>query len=169
MPLADNLTRIAKVLKSNGTAGEVIMSFPEWDPEEIKKNGPVFIFFDGLPVPFFIESIQPRGNVKAVVKLSGIDTFEDSEEIVGQAVYGDSGIYGSQDEESLDALVGWTVKDEKGLVVGEIVDYEDIPGNPCVWLETPDGEVMMPLHDDLIISADPHTFEIIMSIPEGLL
>ena len=169
MSSKDNLTRIAKVLKSNGTAGEVVMSFPEWDPEELKENGPVFIFFDGLPVPFFIESIQSRGNVKALVKLSGIDTFEDAEEIVGRAVYGDSAIYEDTPEESLEALVGWTVKDEQGNVLGEIVDYEDIPGNPCIWLDTEDGEVMLPLHDDLIVSADPDALEIIMVLPEGLL
>ena len=169
MPAADNLTRIAKVLKSNGTGGEVIMSFPEWGPEEIKKNGPVFIFYDGLPVPFFIEEITPRGNVKAVVKLSGIDSFEDAEEIVGCAVYGDSATYEDTPEESLEALVGWTVKDEQGNVLGEIVDYEDIPGNPCIWLDTEDGEVMLPLHDDLIVSADPDALEIIMVLPEGLL
>lgn len=140
MPSMDNLTRIAKVLKSNGTAGEVVMSFPEADPEVIQENGPVFICYDGLPVPFFIESIERRGSVKAVVKLSGIDSFEDAEEIVGRGVYGDSAIYEDTPEESLEALVGWTVKDEDGTVLGEIVDYEDIPGNPCIWLETEDGQ-----------------------------
>ena len=109
-----------------------------------------------------------RGTVKAVVKLSGIDSFEDAEEIVGRAVYGDSSIYEDTPEESLEALVGWTVKDEDGVVLGEIVDYEDIPGNPCIWLETEDGQVMLPLHDDLIISADPSSLELVMSLPEGL-
>ena len=72
-------------------------------------------------------------------------------------------------EESLEALVGWTVKDVEGNILGEVVDYEDIPGNPCIWLDTEDGEVMLPLHDDLIVSADPDALEIIMVLPEGLL
>ena len=45
--------RIAKVLKSNGISGDLLVSAPEVDLAEI--TGPVFIEFDGLPVPFFIE------------------------------------------------------------------------------------------------------------------
>jgi 16S rRNA processing protein RimM len=66
--------------------------------------------------------------------------------------------------------VGWTVCNAGGQTVGTVVDYEDIPGNPCLWVERPDGEqVLLPFHEDLILSMEESTQTITMSIPEGIL
>ena len=46
------MQKIAQVLKSNGTDGELLVSFFDIDPEEIDLQEPVFIYMDGLPVPF---------------------------------------------------------------------------------------------------------------------
>ena len=80
----------------------------------------------------------------------------------------------SVEEDGYAALVGWTVlmpaEDEEALVeVGEITDFLDIPKNPCIEVETINGAVMIPLHEDFIISLDPEYQEIIMQIPAGLL
>ena len=83
----DNLQQVAQVLKSNGTDGEFVMGFREIAPEDINLNEPVFIVFDGLPVPFYIESFTKRGNTKALVRLTDICSMEDVEEIAGKAVY----------------------------------------------------------------------------------
>ena len=53
--------------------------------------------------------------------------------------------------------------------VGEITDFIDIPNNPCIEVETENGAIMIPLHEDLILSVDPEYQEIIMQIPAGLL
>ena len=47
------MQRIAQVLKSNGRDGELLVSFTGIDPEDIDLEEPVFIEFDGLPVPFY--------------------------------------------------------------------------------------------------------------------
>ncbi len=220
------MQQIAQVLKSNGTDGELVMSFREIAPEDINLKEPVFIVFDGLPVPFFIESLVKRGNSKALVHLTGIKNQEDVEEIAGKAVYIEDDILPelSLEEDGFAALVGWTllmpaeipdqvgdddetVEDDKETVgddeeaveddesevgddeeavkddeeaslpaltgnlyvVGEITEYIDIPNNPCIEVETENGAVMIPLHQDLILSVDPEYQEIIMQIPAGLL
>jgi ribosomal 30S subunit maturation factor RimM len=53
--------------------------------------------------------------------------------------------------------------------VGEITDFMDIPNNPCIEVETENGAVIIPLHEDFILSIDPENQEIIMQIPAGLL
>ena len=85
------MQQIAQVLKSNGTDGELVMSFREIAPEDINLKEPVFIYFDGLPVPFFFESFHKRGNSKALVHLTDIRSQEDVEEIAGKAVYIEDG------------------------------------------------------------------------------
>ncbi len=175
----DNLQQIAQVLKSNGTDGELVMGFREIAPEDISLNEPVFIFFDGLPVPFFIESFTKRGNTKALVRLTDICSMEDVEEIAGKAVYieEDNLPEMSLEEDGYAALIGWMVltpedasdMDSDLYEIGEITDFIDIPNNPCIEVETENGAVMIPLHEDLILSVDQENLEIIMQIPAGLL
>ena len=177
----DNLQQVAQVLKSNGTDGELVMGFREIAPEDINLNEPVFIVFDGLPVPFFIESFTKRGNSKALVRLTDICSMEDVEEITGKAVYieEDNLPEMSLEEDGYAALIGWTlltpeIPDQVGddmevIEVGDITDFIDIPNNPCIEVETESGAVMIPLHEDLILSVDPEYQEIIMQIPAGLL
>ena len=109
------------------------MGFRDILPDDINLKEPVFIYFDGLPVPFFIESFTKKGNSKAIVRLTDICSMEDAEEVAGSAV------------------------------------FADIPGNPCIEVETENGEVMIPLHEDLILAVDPDNREIVLDIPEGLL
>ena len=178
----DNLQQIASVLKSNGTDGELVMGFREIAPEDINLKEPVFIIFDGLPVPFFIESFTKRGNSKALVHLTGICSMEDVEEIVGKGIYvEDSSLPEmSFEEDGYAALIGWMVltpdtsdqdDDFNGALyeVGEITDFMDIPNNPCIEVETENGAVILPLHEDFILGIDPENQEIVMKIPEGLL
>ena len=174
------MLQIAQVLKSNGTDGELVMGFREIAPEDINLQEPVFIIFDGLPVPFFIESFTKRGNSKALVRLTDICSQEDVDEIAGKAVYVDDSQIPemSLEEDGFAALVGWmllTPADDQAdddmelYEVGEITDFIDIPNNPCIEVETENGAVMIPLHEDFIMSVDPEYKEIIMQIPAGLL
>ena len=158
------------------------MSFREIAPEDINLKEPVFIIFDGLPVPFYIESFTKRGNSKALVRLTDISSMEDVEEIAGKAVYvhEDNLPEMTLEDDGYAALIGWTlltpVQDddesdsyEEFYEVGEITDFIDIPKNPCIEVETENGAVMIPLHEDFILSVDPEYQEIIMQIPAGLL
>ena len=213
------MQQVAQVLKSNGTDGELVLGFREIAPEDINLQEPVFIIFDGLPVPFYIESFTKRGNTKALVRLTDICSQEDVEEIAGKAVYveDESLPEMSLEEDGFAALVGWTlltpeIPDQVGddvetvgddvetvgddvetvgddvetvgddvedaslpaltgnlYEVGEITDFIDIPNNPCIEVETENGAVMIPLHEDLILSVDPEYQEIIMQIPAGLI
>ena len=177
----NNLQQIAQVLKSNGTDGELVLGFREIAPEDINLNEPVFIVFDGLPVPFFIESFAKRGNTKALVHLTDICSMEDVEEIAGKAVYVEVDALPemSLEEDGFAALIGWLLlapagddMDDDSMEVeevGEITDFIDIPNNPCIEVETKNGAVMIPLHEDLILSVDPENLEIVMQIPAGLL
>ena len=179
------MQQVAQVLKSNGTDGELVLGFREIAPEDINLQEPVFIIFDGLPVPFYIESFTKRGNTKALVRLTDICSQEDVEEIAGKAVYveDESLPEMSLEEDGFAALVGWTLltpvgdfstslemtEDVEIAEVGEITDFIDIPNNPCIEVETENGAVMIPLHEDLILSVDPEYQEIIMQVPAGLI
>ena len=97
---------IAKILKSNGTDGGILAGLRGVGLEEIDPRKPVFIEFDGLPVPFFVMS-----------------------SVVGKEILAEG------DEEGEDELdfTGWTLLN-RGTPVGEITGMEPIPGNLCLYL-----------------------------------
>ena len=159
------MLRVAQVLKSNGTDGELLLSFFDVAPEDMDLQEPVFIAFDGLPVPFYFESFTPKGTNRALVRLTGVRSLKDADELAGQAVYADY-----FEEEAEEDLVGWTLCNADGQAVGTVVDYEDIPGNPCLWVESPNGEqVLIPFHENLIVSIDQKTGTLTLNIPDGIL
>ncbi len=147
------------------------MSFRDIAPEEIDNEEPVYIYFDGLPVPFFIESFTTRGTNKALVHLTGIHNLEDAEEVVGQAVYADESLFEDEGDEEFDyeSLTGWTILNKDGNKVGTISGFEPIPGNPCVYVDTENAQAMIPLHEDLILDVNYDSCTIMVQIPEGLL
>ena len=160
------MQKIASVLRSDGTDGRILLGFQGVSPDEIDLEEPVFIYDDGLPVPYFISEFTRRGSSKAICRLTGLRSLEDAEELVGREVYAEIEF----DEDDPAALEGWTVLSETGATVGTVSGYEDIPGNLCLYVQTPAGsEVLLPFHEDLLISADSSTSTLILRIPEGLL
>ena len=152
-----------KVLKSWGASGEVVLSRPDEDPEDWKNQEPAFIEFDGLPVPFFFESVQEKGN-RCIVKFEDIDTLAEAEELVGREV-----TFQNEEEESEDTLVGLQVRDSRTRrLVGEIVDFSDYGGNIVLTVETEDGqEILLPFHEELVVNV--HDEIITLDIPAGLI
>ncbi len=190
-----DLVRIGRILKANGTDGTVVLNLHELDPDEINLEEPVFIYFDGSPVPFFVEDYSPKGG-KLLVRLTDVRNAADAGEVIGKDVFMEEGSL-SDDEEGDDMsfLCGWTLYDYSGnpypgnpddssagssaannshaglsaVKVGVISDFIDIPGNPCIEVDTKNGTALLPLHEDLIESLDPDARTITMNIPAGLL
>ena len=159
------MQRIGQVLKSNGRDGELLVSFSGIAPEDIDLEEPVFIEFDGLPVPFYFESFTQRGNTRALVRLTGVHNLTDADELAGAVLYAEDDLYEDEEED----LTGWTVLDADGTKVGTVSAHEDIPGNPCIWVETGHGESLLPLREELVLDVDETEKTLRMEIPKGLL
>ncbi len=151
-----------KVLKSWGAAGQVVLSLDADDPRDLESEEPVFIEFDGLPVPFYFESVEPKGG-RFIVKFEDVDSLEEAEELVGRTV-----TLSDEEEEEEDSLIGLQVRDARSRrIIGEIVDFNDYSGNVTITVDTENGEVLLPLHEDLIVGI--HDDVITLGIPDGLL
>ena len=153
------MLRIAKILKSNGTDGGLLIGMYGIDASELDLSEPVFIEFDGLPVPFFIQTLQPKGTGKAVIHVNDVRNLADAEELVGRSVF----LEGEWEEDDEEDFTGWTVLD-KGKKVGTVSGAEPIPGNYCLYV----GDIMIPLHEDFLISADEERKILNLDLPEGL-
>ena len=159
------MLRIAKVLKSNGVDGDVLVSAPDVALEDLQ--GPVLIEFDGLPAPFFIESCSRRGTGKYVIHLTDVCNLEDAEELVGRFLMSDEV---EEEDDAAQDFTGWKVLN-RGDYVGTVTDCEPIPGNLCLYLKPAEDadEIIIPLHEDLIISIDEDSLTVNLNLPDGLL
>lgn len=157
------MARIAKVLKSNGTDGGILIGARDIEIGQIDLEEPVFIEFDGLPVPFFIQDLQPKGRDKAVVHLNDICNLQDAEELVGKPIFAE----GEWEEEEEEDFTGWKIYD-RDIYLGKVTGMEPIPGNLCLYVETVRGEAMIPLHEDFLLSADEDKMELHLNLPAGL-
>lgn len=151
-----------KVLKSYGTDGSVVVSLSAEDSREFDRNEPVFIDFDGLPVPFYMESCTPKGG-KFIVKFEDIDTLEDAEKIVGQILTTSI----DEDEYEEDPFIGMQVYDADGRFVGEVVGFYNFSGNTCIEVLHDGREVMLPVNEDLIVKVKGD--KLYLTVPDGLL
>ena len=168
-----DLLRVAQVVKSYDVNGEVVIRLSSGVLEDYNfKKEPVFIIFDGLPVPFFITSYKSKGTNGALVKFETINDFSHSEELVKKEILVDAAaidpdsIDMDEDEAMAAFLIGFKVKDQNNKAVGEISDFYNYPNNPCIELN---GEHLVPFNEDLILKLDAKKRVITMTIPSGLL
>ncbi|HAN19914.1 MAG TPA: 16S rRNA processing protein RimM [Bacteroidales bacterium] len=166
----DSCLLLGSLLKTNGNKGEVTLKFVNTIPEKIKNLESVFIDIDGKLVPFFIEYIKVKSPTNASVKFEDLENESDAKEFLGLDFYIDrtNKIFSNISDEFID-VVGYIVKDENKIIVGEVVEFIDIAQNPLLRVQTKESEILLPAHDDLIIEVDDDERYIIMNIPEGLL
>ena len=162
-PAEDTLLPVGRIIKSYGTEGEVMAAFQEGIADLLKKDEPVWLFYDGLPVPFYIMSLQPKGPRKAVIRIEDIDTLADAEEAAGKEICIDPAGY----PELSDDLIGFSLLDQEGSTAGTIADILDFSGNIC--LELSGSGALVPFHDDLLIDLDPELRTVTLRIDKGLL
>lgn len=170
---------VAKILKSNGTDGGLLISSGV-DFASLDFSEPVYIPFEGLDVPFFVQSCRERGS-RYIIYLNDVTTLEDAEEMVGREIFAD---VSAEDDDEQD-FTGWSVFDggdaatfghsAAPVFVGKVTGDEPIPGNYCIYVELASGlrkdgtaEVLIPLHPDFIISADADARELVLDLPSGL-
>ena len=176
-----NLTSCAQIAKTYGKEGEILLRV-ESDRfsqlldgcEEMDKDleEPVFIYFDGLPVPFFIENVRHRSGNAWVVTFSTIRDIYHAEEVVGRDLFIETGEEDSLKD--LDLLVGFKVVDENGKTAGTISRVIEYPSNICLEISSnsdtaADDGILLPFHEDLVLSFDRENMEIVMKIPAGLI
>ncbi|MDR0660483.1 MAG: ribosome maturation factor RimM [Prevotellaceae bacterium] len=170
MKQAHHLRQIGDVLKTFGTNGELIVKIREDIPQTILKNRePVFIYMDGLSVPFYMKAVEPKGVNKLVVVFEDMETETLATELIGKQVYMVSKKSDIQPNGEFDVLIGFVAIDERHGELGMVKEIMDIPGNPCLVVNKQEQEVIIPLNEDLIISIDTQKQQIHLDIPDGLL
>lgn len=175
------LIEIGQFGKTHGIAGEInaMIDFPELDLAELRC---IFMDVDGLRVPFFIESVRPKGTEIKLVKIEGYDSQDKVRQFVNKTIYAEAdepaisaldtdtsddpesdGLYASD-------LIGYRAVTPEGSLLGEITDFDDNTANVLLIITRPDkSNLFVPVADEIIAAIDTDTRTITLDLPDGLI
>lgn len=158
------------IAKPHGVSGEIAIRIHPG--LSIREEGPGFIFVDieqGL-VPFRVGSFRHKSENVILVSLPLLTEEEKIKAIVNHSVYFSPEDVGQDSPEltNLNAFTGYKLKDTKEGIIGEISGIQDISNNPLFIVEGPNGEILIPVAEELVVAIDDEARIVEMEIPEGL-
>ena len=166
-----DIYKIGTLTRTHGVRGELTFQFTDdvWDRVDADY---VFCRIDGLLVPFFFEEWRFRSDTTALVKFEGIDTADAALTLVGADICFPKALTPTDiDDEELTwrHFTGFEVYQGE-THLGTVTSVLDQTSNILLAVETPEGkELLIPAHEDFILSADHQQRRMLVSIPEDLL
>lgn len=162
---------IARIVRTRGNHGEVLAELYTDFPARFRLLDRVWLEFpDGRRECLDLErSWEYKGRL--VLKFCKTDSIAEAESLVGawveieagQEVKLPEGVYWDHD------LIGCTVRDQQGVVLGEVSDIMRIAGNPQLVVQGTRREFLVPAVGSICRQISiPHK-EIVVDLPEGLL
>jgi len=166
----DDYTFLGTIVKTRGTSGDLIIRSKK-KILQIRDNWElVMVEIDGLLVPFFISGWNISGRNEIIVTVEDVNTPEKAEKFSGRKVYiNKSVIVFSSNEFHPDELIGYLVIDINAGEIGRITGIDEIPGNPLFRLKYHGREILIPIHQDLIIEINEKKEIIRVNLPAGFL
>lgn len=173
------MTRVslARIVRPQGRRGEVRASVLTDFPERLLSLPWVFLW-DGSREPRRVAILSSRlepSRQMAVFHFDGSHSIDDAKQLVGMEIQiplADriplpAGSYYISD------LIGCAVIEQaSGRALGRVGDVqltgEETPGTPLLLVETPQGELMVPLAGEICREIDTASHRIVVALPEGL-
>lgn len=166
------LIAYGKITKAHGLSGGLkLLPFSRL-PESLNSIKRIFIDSPGRrgPEPFRLEECRfDKGS--AIVRLEGIDSIEDAEELIGRDVYIDESDLPGLDEGEFYwfELIGLDVYTEDGGYVGRVESLIDRALQSLLVVKDGGKEALIPLSEPIIKEINLKESKIIISPVEGLL
>ncbi|WP_027107528.1 ribosome maturation factor RimM [Lacticigenium naphthae] len=163
---------VGKIVNTHGLKGEIrVISFTD-SPEERYQPGSVLAFFKADK---FVREVTVKAHRKHktfdLLTLTGYPTINDVEEFVGGVlkVSEENLTQLSQDEYYLYEIIGLTVQDLEGNILGKVKEVLATGAND-VWViqRQNKNDLLLPYIDEVIKSIDLEKQEVIVDVMEGL-
>ena len=168
----EEIVEIGKFQKTHALRGE-LNAILDIDGDYAADGHPLIVEVDGIFVPFYAESVRPKGSESYLIKLKDVDTQEKAREFVNKAVYGLRAdlmeYYDDPDMEVTADFVDFRIVDSNFGEIGRITDIDDSTANVLFVVETPEGEtIYVPVAEEFINAVDDERQVIETTLPDGL-
>jgi len=160
---------LGRISKVNGYEGAVAVKLEKNFIENIPRLESVFLEIEGRPVPFFLSFSEYNGADILKMKFDGYDSINKIKEFVGCRVFLTTSGRKGKAENEITSLHGFNVLSGDDKLVGSIKEVLKNPGQWILNIQSQgNNEILIPFHEDFIVSIDKKKRIIVMNIPEGL-
>ncbi len=171
----NDIQPVGKFLKPHGVNGEISI-LRDNDIVDFNDCSCIIVDVDGIFVPFFLNSVRPKGADTDLVTIDGITDDRQVTRFTNKTVYLlRSELPGEDDENEEDGFyaedfVGYDVLITGKGNIGKITGIEDSTANYLFIVKTPDGKnLLIPVADEFVTDVSPEQRSIEMDLPEGLI
>ncbi len=162
-----DLVKVGFIAKTHGYQGVMKLSVEEAFQEPIQQSQFLFVDIETMKVPFKIDQIHAGHNF--FCKLEDIDSKEAAIKFNSCSIYIERKyIKNTEAEQSFKSYVGYLVNN-KDQQIGVLNDIQEFPQQLMGVILHKDQEIMIPLHEDLILAINHDTKTISLELPDGLL
>lgn len=173
--MQEQYQQIGYIKKPHGIRGEIKIKLESQFLEDLLAAKVVFIDQNGRPVPYFIEEVQ-LGHVQTI-KLEDVNSREDAQALSASLLFlrtndllsPSEKIIQQVDELEFGFLAGYQLFDHQDQVIGQIVEVQAFPQQEMALVDYQDKNILVPLHQHLILDIDKIEQKIRLKLPEGLL
>ncbi len=160
---------VGRILKTHGVKGQLKVRLNELlNTNIIKGCEPVFIFFKGIPVPFFLEDYSQTGQSQ-IIKLKFVDNIARAEELCGLDIFTTEPTQNSIVDTDENSILSYQVYSKYHGHIGYILNINEIPGNPVLEIQNNQNIIFVPFVDDFIEEINHQEKFIKIIPPEGLI
>jgi 16S rRNA processing protein RimM len=165
----NNNILLGRVTKVSGYEGAVSLKLEKIFFENIPQMESVFLEIEGRPVPFFISDLEYSGADILKLIFEDYGSIEKISEFTGCRVFLTTGLTESSKTKDIHSLTGYQVFTSDDKMLGVVREIITNPGQTLLSvITTGKKEVLIPLHEDFIVSIDKEKKTILMDLPEGL-
>lgn len=130
----------------------------------------LFIELNNQLTPFYVEDCTINGN-NALIHFEDIENADDAGLLVGCVVYSEiNALSGLQNQkQGFENIKGYKITDLNFGHLGTIELLQHLPQQLIATVIYKEKEILIPLHEDFIVSLDHEKKEITVQLPEGLI
>ncbi|MEZ5173519.1 MAG: ribosome maturation factor RimM [Bacteroidia bacterium] len=163
--------QIGTIIKKAGHDGKLNLQLDCDDPEQYINTESVFLDIHGKLVPFFVEQFRILNSQTAHLKLEDVDDAETSANLIGCDVFLPLELLPPLEGTSFyyHEVIGFAVKrkSDEGEI-GRIASVFEHGMNDLFILDSPNGEILIPIAEDWIVEVNRDEKFILMDLPEGI-
>jgi len=165
----DSCYQLGHITRLHGIKGEVILYLDVDDPAKYQKLESVLVETKQGLIPFFIETIRIREN-QATIKFDDIDSIEEAEKLKSCKLYLplENLPELNDDQFYFHEIIGFHIIDKALGRLGEIVNVYESGAQELIVVNYKGKELLVPMHDDLIVGIDKKEKVLEVDLPEGL-
>lgn len=173
MPSAE-FCQVGFLSKPKGLKGALRVSFEDFFIAYLEDQQPDHLFVEvkGQLAPFFIETIDNLKGSNVSVKFEDVDHIKAATKLQNSSLYFKEALlsaYLEEEEEEWAYLVGYTLLNEKNQAIGTIEGIVYLPQHELLQLQYQKRELLIPIHEDIIIAIDEAEKNLQLELPQGIL